>query len=477
MVKVNNFKKFFSLDLSLAKQVVTISWPVVIGMLTQTMINIADTVMVGMLDPKISVPGQAALSLSLILLWAVGGFLSAVQVGTQALASRRMGANYTEKAGAALTNSLFISITTGLACAVAGAVLVDQFFPAVLSLMDKADPRVVELGIPYCRWRMINVFTMVVTISFKAFFDGIGKTYVHMTAALVMNILNLVLNWLLIFGVWIFPRMGVEGAGLASTIASFIGLFIIFGWSGLPRYRKVFKYFRLSNLSLRIIGKIVRLSIPSGVATVIAMTGFYLLNLVVLELDHRAVSQGLVAVGETFNTAATKIVIDILSITFMSSIAFGMGTATLVGQSLGAKKPDLAENFGWQSVKIWSTFFGMIGIITLITPDTFTSLFTHSQGVIDAARDPLRMLASVEFLMAGALILAQCLFVAGLAKFVMFLELTLHFGVLVPGAFVFGLVLDWGIHGVFLAAVLYVVGLSTILGVKWHRGAWKKVDF
>jgi len=463
-------------DLSLARRVLTISAPVVVGMLTQTMINIADTVMVGFLDPEISVPGQAALNLSLIILWAVGGFLSSVQVGTQAITARRLGADRPLESGQALTNSLAISVSTGLAFTLLGVLLVSWFFPAVLSVLGKADAKVVEIGVPYARWRMFNIFSMVVTVSFKAFFDGLGKTYIHMTAAMVMNFLNLLLNWLLIFGIWIFPRMEVEGAGLASTIASYLGLVIIFGWTFFAEYRKRFRFYRLVNLSKAVIGKIIRLSVPSGLATVAVMSGIYAVLLVVLEVDHQAIAAGSAEVGQTFNSAATKIIFDILSISFMSSIAFGMGTATLVGQSMGAKKFDLAANYGWESVKLWGTFFGLVGIVTIIFPDFFVSLFTRSEGVIEAARTPMRMAASVEFLIATALILAQALFAAGLARYVMIVEVSLHFGLLVPGSFVFGLACGWGIEGVFFAAMLYVFLLAMILSWKWKQGSWKYVQ-
>jgi len=463
-------------DLSLARRILAISWPVVIGMLTQTMVNIADTVMVGYLDPSTSVPGQAALNMSLIMLWAVGGFLSSVQVGTQALTARRLGAEQPLEAGKALTNSLAISLTCGLLFSVLFAVYIDEIFPAVLSVLGEADAKVIELGVPYARWRMFNVFSMVVTVSFKAFFDGAGKTYIHMTAALVMNGLNVLLNWLLIFGVWIFPRMEVEGAGLASTIASYVGLAIVFGWTFLADYRKRFRFYRLSNLSRRMIGTIVRLSVPSGLATVAVMSGVYAVLLVVLEIDHAAIAAGAATVGQTFNSAATKIVFDILSVTFMSSIAFGMGTATLVGQSMGARRFDLAARYGWESVKLWAGFFFLVGLVTIAFPDFFVSLFTKSQGVIDAARTPMRMAASVECLAAGGLILAQALFAAGLARFVMLVELGLHFGLLVPGAFVLGLWAGLGTTGVFLAAMLYIALLAAVLSWKWWQGGWKSVQ-
>ena len=121
--------------------------------------------------------------------WLVGGFLSAVWVGTQAITSRRAGEGNDALAGRALTNSLVISSSSGVVFSDAAIILVPRLIDVLYS-----DTRVVDLATSYLQIRLVGVLAMACTFSYKSFFDGIGKTKVFMTVAVVMNILNVVLN-------------------------------------------------------------------------------------------------------------------------------------------------------------------------------------------------------------------------------------------------------------------------------------------
>ena len=171
----------------------------------------------------------------------------------------------------------------------------------------------------------------------------------------------------------------------------------------------------------------------------------------------------------------TKVIIDILSVTFLSCVAVGTATATLVGQSLGRGKPRRAELFGWESVKLGIYFFGLFGLVIAIWPATFIQIFNPNAEIIAAASPILRLMGSVEGLVAASLILMQAMFGAGNAKFVMWIELGLHFGVLVPLAWFFGVFLNGQLLGMWVAAVVYVSLLALIMGYTFYRGRWKTI--
>src|SRR5690606_3098484 len=289
-------------------------------------------------------------------------------------------------------------------------------------------------------------------------------------------------NYVLIFGVGPFPRMYVEGAGLASLISTYIGLALMIAWTFFPKYAKKFRYYRVRNMSKKITGGIIRLSLPSGLATVFVMTGFLLFLKIVGDLDAQAVDVTLSSIaaytGEgtsalaaiqhqfqdatgfagriytsdlgfmaiearpTIYTSATKVIMDVLSITFMSAIAFGTATATLVSQSMGRGEPDMAERYGWESVKLGALIFGIIGLVTFIFPERAMGLLSRDPAVIEAGKVSIQMIAAIEWAIAGALILTQALFGAGNSKFVAIVEAVLHFTCLVPLAYVLGIVLD-----------------------------------
>ncbi len=482
--------------------------PVILAMLTQTAINIMDTVMVGWLDPSYSIAGQSALGYSLPLLWAVGGFLSSLSVGTLAISARRFGEGDFEKSGATLTNSMVIAVSAGLTCSVLAYMALPYVFPLLNS-----NESVLAFGIPYARYRLLGVLSMVATISCKSFFDGIGHTHVHMVVALIMNGLNILLNYVLIFGIGPFPQLYVEGAGLASLISTYVGLALMIGWTFLPRYAKKFRYYRRSNVDRRVMWSIVRISVPSGLATVFVMTGFLLFLKIVGYLDELAVQELLASVpaytggfsttfaefqhvifdaadmrGRAFftdmafmaiearppiYTSGTKVIMDILSITFMSALAFGTATATLVSQSLGRGEPEMAERYGWESVKLAGMIFGLIGLITFIWPEQILGLLSRDAAVIEASIVSIRILAAIEGFIAAALILTQALFGAGNSKFVMYVEIVLHIVCLVPLSYFLGVVLNLGLVGVWSAALIYIVVLAGIMGWKFYGGTWK----
>jgi putative MATE family efflux protein len=451
-----------SIDPRLGKRIAALSLPVVAAMLSQTALNVVDHILVGRLPQPEGTDGQAALGPSLILLWMVGGVLSAIAVGTQALTARRMGEGAPERAGQVLTNSLVTAAGLSVIASAIGWLLVPYVFP-----FFHKNPDVIAQGVPYLRWRMIGVTSMVATTSYKSFFDGLGKTRVHMYAALLMNGVNVLLGIGFIFGKMGFPRMGVPGAGVASLISSYIGVVFMISWSLRPKYNHTHKYYHASNLSKSLIGSIVKLSYPSALATLFVMTGFGLFFKIVGHLDAGA--------PEATYAAATQNIITILELTFITCIAYGTATATLVGQSMGAGEFEMAEKYVWEAVKIGMYFFGLVGLATMAWPESILRVLTPKESVIEAAAPALRMCGAVEPLMVAAMVFTQALFGAGNTRFVMWVEFTLHFTCLVPLAWLFGLTAGWGIMGIWGAAVVYTVLLAFIMGWKFNEGRWKEI--
>lgn len=494
-------RRFWQLDKQLTRRLLLLAYPVVLAMLTQTAINLLDTIMVGRLPKQYSIAGQSAIGYSLIFLWGIGGFLSAFVVGTQAITARRFGEKNLEGAGKTLANSVLITVSTATVAAFVSWHAIEAVFP-----FFNSNPDVLELGIPYAKWRMIGIFPMVATVSFKGFFDAIGFTKAHMVAAIVMNICNVVLNYVFIFGAGPIEPMYVEGAGMASAASSMVGLLLMVSFTLWPSYRSRFKYFQRGRVSARVMWEITRLSVPSGLATVFVMTGFALFLKIVGILDEEAIAAAIVATGywpgadiaaltalevhpiigdlylnalqsrPPIYVAATKVIIDIMSVSFMTCIAFGTATATLVGQSLGAKRPDLAERFGWESVRIGMYLMGVLGLFAIATPDLLFGVFSKDQEVIDAGRSALRLMGGVGSMIAVALILAQALYGAGNSKYVMKVELILHVTCLVPLAYILGIVLDLGLMGIWASAAVYVIAMGSAMAWKFASGDWKHIE-
>jgi MATE family multidrug resistance protein len=444
----------------------------VLAMLTQSIVNEIDIIFFAHLPCPESSNGQAALLPSLILLWVFGGSLSAISVGTQAFTARRHAQTRHADAGAVLTNAVAFATIMGIAFTLVGYAIL----PFVVGALKVTGVREAANG--YLRWRLLGITSMAATFAFKAFFDGIGKTQVHLVSAVVMNVLNIMLCYVFIFGNFGAPRMGVAGAGLAAAVSTYVGLAIMVAYALSSRYAP-YRLFDWSRVSRALTFDILRLSVPSAIATVAVMSGFMLFVWIVSKLDDGAaalLTESACGVKEAVNGAATTDVVGVLKLTFTACLAFGTSTATLVSQSLGQRDPDQATRFGWASVRLGLVIFGVVGFLegVVFTKD-IVALVTHSELVQRAALMPMRIMGICTPLIAVGMILTQALFGAGNSRFVMLVELVLHFGCLVPLAYVLGITLGFGLVGIWSAAVVYVVLLSAAMIWKFASGDWKGI--
>ena len=497
------------IDRARARQIVVLAAPIVIAMLTQTFINVVDTLFVGKLDPSLSIPGQAALGFSLPLLWAFGGSVSAIGVGTQVITARRFGSGDDRASGAVLGNAVVVSILASLLMSLLAWIVIPDLFAFLTS-----NPSVQDAGIPYARIRILGIVSMVLTTAYKGFFDGVGRTKVHMYAALIMNAANIALNYVLIFGLGPIAPMHVEGAAIASLISTFIGLGVMIGWTFKKKYRH-FKPYHPTNFSPHTMWELVRLSAPGGLAQIFIMSGVLMFLKIIAGLDVAAVKAvlaqspfytqdalpaldalytGLRKAPEVANhallgdwastllwsrpplfTTAAKLIIDLMSIGFVTCIAFGTATATLVSQAMGRGDFQEASAVGWDSVRIGIYLYGAIGLVIILFPAPFLDFLSDDPQVIAAAIPGLRIMASLEMFTAMALILTQALFGAGDTKYVMIVEFLLHGLCLAPLAYLFSVVFDFGFLGIWFSATLYLILLALAMALKFWGGSWTKI--
>jgi Na+-driven multidrug efflux pump len=275
--------------------------------------------------------------------------------------------------------------------------------------------------------------------------------------------------------------MGIEGAGIAGVVSTYVGLAIMIGYALSPAYRGRFKPFAFAKLDRGLLGSILRLSIPGAVATIAVMTGFALFARIASMLDELH-PVGVVSplcpggAAEPVNMAATTVIVGILKLTFTACLAFGTSTATLVSQSLGEGDPEKAERFGWTSVKLGVAIFGAVGLLEAIFAAPLLRAVASSDLVREAATLPMVIMGLSTPLIAAGMILTQALFGAGDTKFVMIAELLLHFLCLVPLAYVLGVTLGLGLLGLWIAAVVYVLGLTIAMVAKFRLGGWKSIQ-
>ena len=165
-----------------------------------------------------------------------------------------------------------------------------------------------------------------------------------------------------------------------------------------------------------------------------------------------------------------------MQLVFISGIAYGTTTATLVSQNMGAKAYDLAEKFAYTAARIGFLLFLVIGLCLTLWAEPILHFWNPDAQVVAAGAPILRVLGLICPLIAVALVFIQALYGAGNTVFVMTAELILHFACLVPLSYVGGLTLGFGLWGVWGALIFYITALATVMALKFSTGTWKKID-
>jgi MATE family multidrug resistance protein len=453
------------------RTILRLAMPTVIAMLSQSLVNEIDVFFFSRLPHPEDSNAQAALLPSLLIVWLFGGSLSAISVGTQAYTARRYAERRYDAAGAVLANAAWFCLVGGIALSILGFLTIDRLLHVMLPV-----PEAHAIALSYSKWRLLGVVSMGMTMALKAFFDGIGKTWVHLVSALVMNFFNVLFCWVFIFGndTLGVRAMGAPGAGFAAFVATWIGLGIMIFYAA--RERTKYQPVRWSNISRAMTWDILKLSIPAALATIVMMVGFGLFTKVAGRLDAAEALISATGEREAVNGAATTDIVAILKLTFTACLAFGTATATLVAQSLAAKRPDDASRFGWASVRLGLVLFGVVGLLEgVIFPQQIVHFISHSDAVRHAALMPLKMMAWVTPIIAVAMILSEALFGAGNTKFVAAAQFCLVFFLLVPLAWVLGVTTGHGLTGMWVGAVAYSTGASIVMTLKFRGGGWKSI--
>ena len=201
------------LPASRLKTILTLSLPIVAGMVSQNILNLVDTAMVGRVGPA----ALAAVGIASFTNFMAIAIILGLGTGVQAIASRRKGEGKEHETAIPLNGGLFLAFIS-VPLTVIFYYATPFGFPLLVS-----DPEVVEQGVPYLQARFLGTVAIAMNYSFRGFWNGINMSLVYMRTLIVMHVVNIFLNWVLIFGNLGAPALGAEGAGIATTISIFVG--------------------------------------------------------------------------------------------------------------------------------------------------------------------------------------------------------------------------------------------------------------
>lgn len=455
---------------NLTRSTFKLALPAIGEMMMQTLLGFADMAMVGSLGAA----AIASIGLSDMPMMTAMSVFAAVSVGTTALVARAIGAKKQDEANSVAKQSLIISfimalVFTSLAFSLAKPIIV---------LMG-AEKDVIPLSVRYFKTVSLGLPFMITAMIMSGVLRGSGDTKTPMIINGCSNIINIVGNFFMIFESRVVEftvpilnkhlsvfipgaGMGVAGAAISTTIARSIAgiiiLIILFSNRGVVKINIKEKL----KIDFEIINRIFKVGIPAAIEQFTMRMGQLVFARIISSLG-------------TVMFAAHRITIIAESISFMPGFGFALAATTLVGQYLGAEKPDLSEKSGFVAVKMAAIIMSAFGLIFFIWPDAFLKIFTKDKEILDNARWCLRIVALSQPFLAAAMGFAGGLRGAGDTKNVLIVTLIGIWGIRVTLAAIFVLVFDWGLIGAWIAMSIDLIIRGILYFFRFKNGSWKKL--
>jgi MATE family multidrug resistance protein len=322
------------------------------------------------------------------------------------------------------------------------------------------DPEVVALGIPYFQARLLGMTAIGMNFAFRGFWNGISQSRRYLQTLIIMHVCNVVLNWLLIFGHLGLPALGATGAGIGTTIATFLGtaIYIVLAL----RHARGSGFLR-SFVDRGTVTSMLKLSVPAGLQSFFFAAGMTAFFWIIGRIG-------------TPELAASNVLVQLLLVAILPGVGFGFAAASLVGQALGRDDRDDAVRWGWDVSRLAMVLVGGGALVGLVFPDLLLGLFLRDQHTIGLARFPLRLLGATMTIETLGGVLLNALLGAGASRLVMTVSVGMQWILFLPAAFVLGPVLGLGLSAVWTGQVAYRSVQALVFALIWRSRTWMDIE-
>ncbi len=440
-----------STPLSLNRQLFRLAWPSLVENLLQTMLGFVDLVFVGQLGPD----AIAGIGLGTQMMFLLQVLFMGLAIGNTALVARAVGAKDKAEAERIAKQSLVLVVTLSIGIGTLGFFLADP----IIRLTGATDS-VTAIGGGFLR--IVSTFSIVLGVMFigGGTLRGSGDTRTPMLITGFINLINIALDYLLIFGNLGFPRLGAVGSAVATTSARAIGasliLYVLFKRGSILKlpWRGGWGFHR------DVIRRIINIGGPSAVEQFILQLGLLVFGLL-------AVSLG------TNDYAAMQIAFNISGFSFLPAFAFGVAALTLVGQNLGAKHPTRAEQSAIQALKSGTLWMVLMGIGFFVGRSFLVDIYTNDPQVQRLGEMCLIFVALAQPFQSISIVLGQALRGAGDTRSTMVYTFIGVWIVRVACGYLLGIVLGFGLFGMWLAWISDFIARATLVWLRFRAGKWK----
>jgi len=429
-----------------------LSWPMIISSILNTLGPTVDMIWVGKLGSN-SVAGVGLAGLAVQL---VNSLLMGLFAGLRAMVARFVGAGDNESASRAAEQAITVSAIFSVIMALIGI-----FFARQILDIFGVSAAVVDQGAGYLRIQFVGMVAMGIVMMTGSTMQASGDTMTPMRISVIYRVLHVVLCPFLVFGWWIFPKMGVSGAAMTSVISQSLGgaIGLWFLFSGRTRMRLSFRGFRFDA---KLLWRIVKIGLPAAVNS----------------MERSVVGLVMMTFITPFGTlavAAHTIMTRVEMFVMMPSMAFGQAAGVLAGQNMGANQPARAEKSGWVGIGLTEGIMLIFSVAMVIWAPQLVRIFNSEPGVVEICSTFLRIAAVGNIFMGFAAVLADCLNGVGDTMIPMIASLITMWAVQVPLAYFLPKYHDLGVFGIrwAMAAALAMRAITYV--IYFRAGRWKRL--
>ena len=427
-------------------KVMRLAFPIILGMLSQSMLNLIDAALVGRLG-EVALAGVGVGGYAMFMLTAiVFGLSSSVQSQT----AQQVGASHVN-----IAQPLLSGLAIGVVVALPLSLWAWWQAPLLIGLITQTTD-VQSVAVDYFRWRVVSLAAIALTLCFRGYWNGRQQTHLYLRIIVAVHLLNVVASAGLIYGLAGLPEMGASGAGAGTTLSLFVGL-IVWYWVSVkdtPCSPLLLRW--LSRDALR---ATLALAVPHSIQQLWFAAGYAVLFWLLSQLGTASVAVG-------------HVLINLSLLLILPGVGVGVAAMSLVGEALGRDAQKEAHRWGLDALSVAWLLLTILALPMLLIPESILGVFFDSQDLIVLGKLPLQLTGIMIIFDAAALVLAQALMGAGAQRTVMSLTLGMQWLLFLPLAWWVGIELDQGLLGVWLIQLLYrLVNSAGFLWV-WQRRQW-----
>lgn len=435
---------------SIGRAILILSIPMVLEMMMESIFAVVDIFFVA----KLGADAVAAVGLTESILTLVYTVAMGFSMATTAIISRRIGEKNREAAAKSAVQAIILSVVVSLPISIVGI-----FYSKQLLALMGASQAIVDEMYMYAAIMLGSNVVVILLFVINAIFRGAGDAAISLRALVIANLLNIVLDPLLIFGIGPFPELGIAGAAIATTIGRGIGVLyqlkVLFGTKGRIHIAK--KHLVVHS---EILSNIFKVSL-GGMGQFFISTASWI---------------GLIRIISEFGSIALAgytIAIRILLFSLLPSWGMSNAAATLVGQNLGANQPERAEKSTWISAYVNMAFLGLIGMLFFFMSPTLVEIFTDDAAIIETGANCLKILSYGCVFYAFGMVAVQSFNGAGDTKTPTIINFFCFWVLEIPLAYFLALPLGIGENGIFYSIVIAESSMAVAGYILFRKGKWK----